>query len=131
MKETGQIIDMLKATAQSKSREEQAEENRASKEAMKEAELRTKLEIEEGKLDLADKKEYVKNENVVFQHMSKNPSNDYLNNFVSLINSPDQIYFHKFYKGYYQNNTSKRYINYRKSKGSDYTQLWENRQIYQ
>ena len=75
--------------------------------------------------------EYVKNENVVFQHMSKNPSNDYLNNFVSLINSPDQIYFHKFYKGYYQNNTSKRYINYRKSKGSDYTQLWENRQIYQ
>jgi len=75
--------------------------------------------------------EYVKNENVIFQHMSKNPSNDYLNNYVSLINSPNQIYFHKFYKGYYQNNTSKRYINYRKSKGSDYTQLWENRQIYQ
>jgi mannosyltransferase OCH1-like enzyme len=75
--------------------------------------------------------EYVKNENVIFQHMSKNPSNDYLNNFVSLIKSPSQIYFHKFYKGYYQNNTSKRYINYRKSKGSDYTQLWENRQIYQ
>ena len=60
MKETGQIIDMLKATAQSKSREEQAEENRVSKEAIKEAELQTKLQIEEGKLDLADKKEYVK-----------------------------------------------------------------------
>jgi len=60
MKETGQIIDMLKVTAQSKSREEQAEENRVSKEAIKEAELQTKLQIEEGKLDLADKKEYVK-----------------------------------------------------------------------
>ena len=60
MKETGQIIDMLKSTAQSKSREEQAEENRQSKEAIKEAELQTKLKIEEGKLDLADKKEYVK-----------------------------------------------------------------------
>lgn len=74
--------------------------------------------------------EYVKNENVIFKHISRNPSNDYLNNFVSLINSPEQIFFHKFYKGYYQNNTSKRYINYRKSKGSDYTQLWENQQIY-
>ena len=72
MKETGQIIDMLKATAQSKSREEQAEENRASKEAMKEAELRTKLEIEEGKLDLADKKEYVK----VFVDMLKKQMDD-------------------------------------------------------
>jgi len=51
---------MLKSTAQSKSREEQAEENRQSKEAIKEAELQTKLKIEEGKLDLADKKEYVK-----------------------------------------------------------------------
>lgn len=51
---------MLKATAQSKSREEQAEENRVSKEAIKEAELQTKLQIEEGKLDLADKKEYVR-----------------------------------------------------------------------
>ena len=60
MKETGQIIDMLKSTAQSKSREDQAEENRVSKEAIKEAELQTKLQIEEGKLDLADKKEYVK-----------------------------------------------------------------------
>ena len=60
MKETGQIIDMLKATAQSESREEQAEQNRISKEAIKEAELQTKLQIEEGKLDLADKKEYVK-----------------------------------------------------------------------
>ena len=60
MKETGQIIDMLKATAQSESREEQAEENRLSKEAIKEAELQTKLQIEEGKLDLADKKEYIK-----------------------------------------------------------------------
>ena len=60
MKETGQIIDMLKSTAQSKSREEQAEENRVSKEAIKEAELQTKLQIEENKLDLADKKEYVK-----------------------------------------------------------------------
>jgi hypothetical protein len=60
MKETGQIIDMLKSTAQTKSREAQAEENRVSKEAIKEAELQTKLEIEEGKLDLADKKEYVK-----------------------------------------------------------------------
>jgi len=72
MKETGQIIDMLKAAAQSKSREEQAEENRASKEAMKEAELRTKLEIEEGKLDLADKKEYVK----VFVDMLKKQMDD-------------------------------------------------------
>jgi len=51
---------MLKSTAQSKSREEQAEENRVSKEAIKEAELQTKLQIEENKLDLADKKEYVK-----------------------------------------------------------------------
>ena len=30
------------------------------KEAIKEAELATKLQIEEGKLDLADKKEYIK-----------------------------------------------------------------------
>jgi predicted DNA-binding protein YlxM (UPF0122 family) len=51
---------MLKATAQSKSRDEQAEQNRVSKEAIKEVELQTKLEIEEGKLDLADKREYVK-----------------------------------------------------------------------
>ena len=60
IKETAQIIDMLKATAQSNSREEQAELNRESKEAIKEAELQAKLQIEESKIDLDQRKELAK-----------------------------------------------------------------------
>ena len=37
IKETGQLIDMLKSTGQSKSREQQSQLNRESKEAIKEA----------------------------------------------------------------------------------------------
>ena len=60
IKETAQIIDMLKATAQSNSREEQAELNRESKEAIKEAEIQAKLQIEESKIDLDQRKELAK-----------------------------------------------------------------------
>jgi len=74
--------------------------------------------------------DYVKNENVKLKHISKNPTNEYLNSFISSVNNPNDIYLHKFYKGYYHKDTSVRFINYRNSKGSDYTQLWNNQQIY-
>jgi len=60
IKETAQIIDMLKATSQAKSREQQGELNRESKEAIKEAELQTKLQIEESKIELDQRKELAK-----------------------------------------------------------------------
>ncbi len=60
IKETAQIIDMLKATGQAKSREQQSELNRESKEAIKEAELQTKLQIEESKIELDQRKELAK-----------------------------------------------------------------------
>jgi len=60
IKETAQIIDMLKATGQAKSREQQGELNRESKEAIKEAELQTKLQIEESKIELDQRKELAK-----------------------------------------------------------------------
>jgi hypothetical protein len=50
IKETAQIIEMLKASATANSREEQSQLNRESKEAMKEAELATRKEIEEAKI---------------------------------------------------------------------------------
>ena len=74
--------------------------------------------------------DYVKQENIKLKHISKTPTNEYLNNFVASIKDQNDIYFHKFYKGYYQKDTSKRFINYRNSHGSDYTQLWKTRQIY-
>jgi mannosyltransferase OCH1-like enzyme len=74
--------------------------------------------------------DYVKNENVKLKHYSKKPTNEYLNSFVSSINDPNDIYLHKFYKGYYHKDTNVRFINYRNSKGSDYTQLWNDRKIY-
>jgi hypothetical protein len=60
IKETAQIIDMLKATGQSKTKEEQAQLNRESKEAIKEAELQAKIQIEESKIDLDQRKELAK-----------------------------------------------------------------------
>jgi len=60
IKETAQIIDMLKATGQAKSREQQGELNRESKEAIKEAEIQAKLQIEESKIDLDQRKELAK-----------------------------------------------------------------------
>ena len=50
IKETAQIIEMLKASATANSREEQSQLNRESKEAIKEAELTTRKEIEEAKI---------------------------------------------------------------------------------
>jgi hypothetical protein len=50
IKETAQIIEMLKASATANSRETQSQLNRESKEAMKEAELATRKEIEEAKI---------------------------------------------------------------------------------
>ena len=50
IKETAQIIEMLKASATANSRETQSQLNRESKEAMKEAELSTRKEIEEAKI---------------------------------------------------------------------------------
>ena len=50
IKETAQIIEMLKASATANSRETQSQLNRESKEAMKEAELNTRKEIEEAKI---------------------------------------------------------------------------------
>ena len=60
IKETGQLIDMLKSTGQSKSREQQSQLNRESKEAIKEAEIQAKLKIEETKIDLDQRKELAK-----------------------------------------------------------------------
>ena len=60
IKETAQIIDMLKATGQSKTKEEQAQLNRESKEAIKEAELQAKIQIEESKIDLDKRKDLAK-----------------------------------------------------------------------
>ena len=50
IKETAQIIEMLKASATANSREAQSQLNRESKEAIKEAELATRKEIEEAKI---------------------------------------------------------------------------------
>ena len=60
IKETGQLIDMLKSTGQSKSREQQSQLTRESKEAIKEAELQAKIQIEESKIDLDQRKELAK-----------------------------------------------------------------------
>jgi predicted methyltransferase len=60
IKETAQIIDMLKVTGQSKMKEEQAQLNRESKEAIKEAEIQAKIQIEESKLELDQRKELAK-----------------------------------------------------------------------
>ena len=57
MKETAQIIEMLKASANSKTKEEQAELNRESKEAIKEAELQTKIQIEQAKIESVNERE--------------------------------------------------------------------------
>ena len=51
---------MLKATGQSKTKEEQAQLNRESKEAIKEAELQAKIQIEESKIDLDKRKDLAK-----------------------------------------------------------------------
>jgi len=50
IKETAQIIEMLKASATNKSKETQSELNRQSKEAIKEAEIQAKIEIEDAKI---------------------------------------------------------------------------------
>ena len=50
IKETAQIIEMLKASATAKSRETQSELNRQSKEAIKDAEIQAKLEIEDARI---------------------------------------------------------------------------------
>ena len=50
IKETAQIIEMLKASATNNIKETQAQLNRDSKEAIKEAELTTRKEIEEAKI---------------------------------------------------------------------------------
>ena len=60
MKETAQIIEMLKASAASKSKEEQGELNRESKEAIKEAELQTKIEIEQAKIESVNDREFAR-----------------------------------------------------------------------
>jgi len=60
IKETAQIIDMLKATGQADSRKEQMQLNRESKQAIKEAELKTKEEIELNKIELEKDKEIAK-----------------------------------------------------------------------
>ena len=57
MKETAQIIEMLKASANSKTKEEQAELNRESKEAIKEAEFQTKIQIEQAKIESVNERE--------------------------------------------------------------------------
>ena len=57
MKETAQIIEMLKASATAKSKEEQSELNRESKEAIKEAELQTKIQIEQAKIESVNERE--------------------------------------------------------------------------
>ena len=57
IKETAQIIEMLKASAASKSKEEQSERNRESKEAIKEAELQTKIQIEQAKIESVNERE--------------------------------------------------------------------------
>ena len=57
MKETAQIIEMLKASANSKTKEEQAELNRESKEAIKEAEFQTKIQIEQAKIESINERE--------------------------------------------------------------------------
>jgi predicted PP-loop superfamily ATPase len=51
---------MLKVTGQSKMKEEQAQLNRESKEAIKEAEIQAKIQIEESKLELDQRKELAK-----------------------------------------------------------------------
>ena len=51
---------MLKSTGQSKSREQQSQLNRESKEAIKEAEIQAKLKIEETKIDLDQRKDLAK-----------------------------------------------------------------------
>ena len=51
---------MLKSTGQSKSREQQSQLTRESKEAIKEAELQAKIQIEESKIDLDQRKELAK-----------------------------------------------------------------------
>ena len=64
MKETAQIIEMLKASANSKTKEEQAELNRESKEAIKEAEFQTKIQIEQAKIESVNEracKNYIRN----------------------------------------------------------------------
>jgi len=60
IKETAQIIEMLKASANSKTKEEQAELNRESKEAIKEAELQTKIQIEQAKIESVNERELAK-----------------------------------------------------------------------
>ena len=60
IKETAQIIDMLKATGQADSRKEQMKLNRESKETIKQAELKTKEELELNKLELEKDKEIAK-----------------------------------------------------------------------
>ena len=60
MKETAQIIEMLKASAASKSKEEQSELNRESKEAIKEAEFQTKIQIEQAKIESVNEREFAR-----------------------------------------------------------------------
>ena len=60
IKETAQIIDMLKATGQADSRKEQMQLNRESKETIKQAELKTKEQIESEKLELEKDKHIAK-----------------------------------------------------------------------
>jgi len=60
LKETAQLIDMLKATAISKQKEEQSQLNRDSKESIKEAELQTKIDIEQAKLDIEKQREFTR-----------------------------------------------------------------------
>jgi len=60
LKETAQLIDMLKSTAMSKQKEEQSQLNRDSKESIKEAELQTKIDIEQAKLDIEKQREFTR-----------------------------------------------------------------------